>query len=38
MGKNVLVMGLALLVLFGGVSSASTTPASELAYFVSVSM
>ncbi|KAG6708303.1 hypothetical protein I3843_06G068600 [Carya illinoinensis] len=27
MGKNVLVMGLALLVLFGGVSSASTTPA-----------
>ncbi|KAG6650883.1 uncharacterized protein LOC122314394 isoform X3 [Carya illinoinensis] len=30
MGKNVLVMGLALLVLFGGVSSASTTPATEI--------
>ncbi|KAF5443181.1 hypothetical protein F2P56_035762 [Juglans regia] len=30
MGKNVLVMGLALLVLSGGVSSASTTPATEI--------
>jgi hypothetical protein len=29
MGKNVLFLGLALLLIFGGVSAASTTPASE---------